>query len=232
MTIHEKHRQRIRQRYQKEGLDNFEEHQVLELLLFYCIHRRDTNPLAHALIRHFGSLSQVLEAPASELMKVEGVGEGVVTYLSLLRDFNRYYQVNRISTERILHTLDQCGKYLVPHFAGRRNETVYLLSLDAKCKVLDCKEVGEGSVNSAAIPIRRLVEMALAANATSVVLAHNHPSGLALPSNEDIATTRRVAMAMHAVEIQLVDHIIVADEEFVSLAQSGLYRPEDCMLGS
>ena len=232
MTIHDEHRQRIRQRYQKEGLDNFEEHQVLELLLFYCIPRRDTNPLAHDLIRHFGSLSQVLEAPASELMKVKGVGEGVATYLSLLRDFDRYYQVNRISTEKILRTLDQCGRYLVPFFNGRRNETVFLLCLDAKCKVLACKEVGEGSVNSAAVPIRRLVELALATNATSVVLAHNHPSGLAIPSNEDIYTTKRVAMALQAVEIQLVDHIIVADEEFVSLAQSGLYRPEECMLDS
>ena len=188
------------------------------------------NELAHALLKRFGSLSQVLEAPASELMKVKGVGESTALFLSLLREFDRYYQVNRISTERILHTLDQCGKYLLPRFAGRRNETVFLLCLDAKCKVLDCMEVGEGSVNSAAVPIRRLVEMALASNATSVVLAHNHPSGLALPSNEDVATTKRVAMAMHAVDIQLVDHIIVADEEFVSLAHSGLYRPEDCMV--
>jgi DNA repair protein RadC len=128
----------------------------------------------------------------------------------------------------ILSTVDACGKYLVPYFQSRRNETVFLLCLDAKCKVLCCKELGEGSVNSAAVPIRRIVEVALGANATSVVLAHNHPSGLAIPSGEDVQTTRRVAIALNAVEITLADHIVVADDDYVSLAQSGLYRPESC----
>ena len=105
-----------------------------------------------------------------------------------------------------------------------------MLCLDAKCKVLCCKEIGEGSVNSAGVPIRRIVETALGVNATSVILAHNHPSGLALPSREDIQTTRRVAMALDAVEIDLVDHIVVADGDFVSLAQSGLYSPDQCRL--
>jgi DNA repair protein RadC len=96
--------------------------------------------------------------------------------------------------------------------------------------MLSCRLVGEGSVNSAAVPIRRIVEMALDAGATSVVLAHNHPSGIALPSGEDVQTTRRLAMALNAVEIALVDHIIVADEDYVSLVQSGMYRPADCEL--
>jgi DNA repair protein RadC len=95
---------------------------------------------------------------------------------------------------------------------------------------LSCEKVGEGGVNSAGIPIRKIVEMALKANATSVILAHNHPSGLALPSEEDILTTRRVAMAMEAVEIGLVDHIIVADNDWTSMVQSGLYRPDECRL--
>ena len=103
-----------------------------------------------------------------------------------------------------------------------------LLCLDAKCKVLECCKVGEGSVNSAAVPIRRIVEMALGANATSVVLAHNHPSGIALPSEEDQFTTRRLAKALWAVEIELVDHFVIADGDYVSLRQSGLYNPDDC----
>ncbi len=229
MSIHEGHRQRMKQRFLQEGLDHFEQHQVLELLLFYCVPRKDTNPIAHALLQRFGSVAQVLEAPYGELMKVPGVGESAATFLTLVNDLGRYYQVNRATKPTILTTVEQCGTFLVPHFYGRRNETVFLLCLDAKCKVLCCKEVGEGSVNSAAIPIRRVVEMALGANATSVVLAHNHPSGLALPSDEDICTTRRVAVALNAVEIQLVDHIVVADDDFVSMAQSGMYRPEDCV---
>lgn len=228
--IHGGHRQRLKNRFLEEGLDHFDDHQVLELLLFYCIPRQDTNPIAHALLEHFGSLSQVMEASPSELKKVAGMGEVSATFLSLLNAFNRYYYVNRTSSVTILNTLEQCGQYLMPFFRGRRNETVYLLCLDAKCKVLCCKEVGEGSVNSAAVPIRRVVEMALGANATSVVLAHNHPSGLAVPSDEDQLTTRQLAIALSSVDITLVDHMIMADDEFVSLRQSNRYNPEDCRL--
>ena len=105
-------------------------------------------------------------------------------------------------------------------------ETVFLLCLDAKCKVLCCREIGQGSVNSAGISVRKIVEVALGANATTVVLAHNHPSGLALPSAEDIQTTRRVAAALKAVEVHLADHIVVADGDYVSMVQSG-YRLEE-----
>ena len=229
MNVHDGHRGRLKDRYKKEGLDNFQEHEVLELLLYYCIPRRDTNDLAHDLVNEFQSLARVLEAPKAELMRVPGMGESSAMYLNLLNDVIRYYQVNRSAKADILTTLDQCGAYLVPFFCNRRNETVFLLCLDAKCKVLCCKLVGEGSVNSAAIPIRRVVEMALAANATSVVLAHNHPSGVAMPSDEDICTTRRVALALHAVEIQLVDHIVVADDDYVSMVHSGMYHPRDCV---
>ena len=117
---------------------------------------------------------------------------------------------------------------MAPFFYGRRNETVYLLCMDAKCKVLSCKEVGEGSVNSAAVPIRRIVEMALGSNATSVILAHNHPSGLAIPSGDDYLTTRQLAIALSAVDITLVDHLVMADSEYVSMRQSGRYNPDDC----
>lgn len=229
-NLHGGHRQRLKNRFLEEGLEHFDDHQVLELLLFYCIPRQDTNPIAHALLDHFGSLSQVMEAPPSELQKIPGMGEASAAFLSLINSFTRYYQVNRASSLVILNTLEQCGSYLMPFFYGRRNETVYLLCLDAKCKVLCCKEIGEGSVNSASVPIRRIVEMALGANATSAILAHNHPSGLAFPSDEDQLTTRQLAIALAAVDITLVDHMIIADDEFVSLRQSGRYNPDDCRL--
>lgn len=225
MAMHDGHRQRLKERYRSEGLDNFDELQVLELLLFYCIPRQDTNPLAHRLLDHFGSLSQVLEAPIGELEKIEGMGAKTATFLHLVRDTGRYYQVNRTMQEKILLTTDKCGEYLESFFFGRRNETVFMLALDAKCKVLCCREVGEGSVNSANVPVRRIVEMALGVNATTVVLAHNHPSGLALPSAEDVQTTYRIAAALETVDIVLADHIIVADGDFVSMVQSGFYRP-------
>ena len=225
MSIHTGHRQRLKDRFLKEGLDHFEDLYVLELLLYYCIPQKDTNPIAHALLNHFGSLTAVFEATPEELQKVPGIGKNAATFLTLIPQAGRYYQIKRAEPGDILHTIEQCGSYLVPYFYGRENETVFLLCLDAKCKVLGCKLVGEGSVNSANIPIRRVVEIALNTNATTVILAHNHPSGLVLPSADDIQTTLRLAKAMDAVEITLADHIVVADNDFVSLAQSGYYRP-------
>lgn len=225
MSIHDGHRQRLKERFLREGLDHFSDVQVLELLLFYCIPRQDTNPIAHSLLERFGSLSQVLEAPVEELCKVPGIGQSAAVLLSMMLPMSRFYQKNRAENVRILASMDACGEYLVPYFHGKRNETVFLLCLDAKCKVLGCREMGEGSVNSAGVPIRRIVETALGLNATTAILAHNHPSGFALPSGEDIQTTHRVAAALSAVEITLADHIIVADGDYVSIAQSGLYRP-------
>ena len=230
MPIHDGHRQRMKERFRNEGLDNFDEHQVLELLLFYTIPQKDTNPLAHRLIRQFGGLVQVLEAPAEELKKVDGISDASATFLSLITEVGRYYLRNRSTRATILTTIEACGEYLAPFFHGRRNETVYLLCLDAKCKVLCCRELTEGSVTSANVSVRKVVETALSVNASSVVLAHNHPSGLAIPSAEDVQTTRRVAAALEAVEVTLVDHLIVADEDYVSLVQSGLYRQEDCRM--
>ena len=217
MSIHKDHRQRLRERFLREGLDNFDEVNVLELLLFYCIPRIDTNPIAHRLLNHFGSLNNVLNASADELEKVEGIGPNASTFLSLITQVGRYYQVKQSEPGKILRTIDQCGNYLMPYFFGRERETVFMLCLDAKCKVICCKMVGEGSVNSANIPIRRVVEMALAANATTVVLAHNHPSGLAIPSPDDIQTTQRIAAALETVEIILADHLVVSKDDYVSI---------------
>lgn len=144
MSIHDGHRQRLKQRFLEEGLESFTDIQVLELLLFFSVPRQDTNPIAHALLDHFGSLYQVLEAPVEELRKVKGVGEQSALLLSLMNDVARYYQVDRTMREKILPTVQACGEYLVPFFFGRNVETVFLLCLDAKCKVLCCKEVGQG----------------------------------------------------------------------------------------
>ena len=224
MSVHDGHRDRLKQRFLTEGLDNFSQVQVLELLLFYCIPRKDTNEVAHRLLDRFGSLSQVLETKVEDLEKVDGIGHNTAVFLSLFPAAARYYSVDRANRCTFLTSTSQCGDYLLPYFTGRPQETVFMLCLDAKCKVICCNQVGEGSVNSAGVPVRRVVEMALAANATTVVLAHNHPSGLALPSYEDRVTTRRIAAALDAVDITLADHFVMADDDYVSMVQSGYYR--------
>ena len=228
-NIHNNHRTRMKERFRDHGLDSFTDIQVLELLLFYAIPRKDTNPIAHALLKHFGSLAQVLDASVEELQKVEGIGENAALFLKLIPAAGKAYMIDSARHDVILDTLDKCGKYLQNYFIGCRVEKVYLLCLDAKCKVLACKEIGEGSVNSAGISTRKVVETALAVGASAVILAHNHPSGIALPSAEDMQTTKRIAMALQAVEITLVDHIIVADFDHTSMAQSG-HRFDNCLL--
>lgn len=224
MSNHEGHRKRLRERFRTEGLDNFSDIQVLELILQFSIPRRDTNLLAHALLEHFGSLHQVLDAPEHELTRFDGIGENSAVLLRLITEVGRFYMTSRQEKVRVLASLESCAQYLMSFFFGRSVEMVYLLCLDAKCKVLACRKITEGNVNSASISVRRIVSEALAANASSVVLAHNHPGGFALPSAEDIQTTGRVAEALAAVDIALADHVIIADDDYVSLAQSG-YLP-------
>lgn len=221
MPQHEGHRERMRKRFREEGLDMFTDIQALELLLYYTIPRRDTNLIAHNLLERFGSFSQVLEAPVEELVKVEGVGENTAVFLHLIPQAGRFYMRDRTDNVKVLPTLESCADFLVPRFIGRRVEMVFLLCMDAKCKVLSCRKISEGSVNTAGISVRKIVEQALAAGASSVVIAHNHPGGLAIPSNEDIQTTEKIADSLRALDIHLVDHIIVADGDYVSLAQSG-----------
>ena len=228
-SIHKGHRERLKERFREEGLDNFTDIQALELLLFYAVPQKDTNPIAHALLERFGSLSRVLEAAPEELEKVPGISAHSATLLTLVTALGRYYQVDCAQRVECLTTLDACGAYLVSYFFGRIRETVFLLCMDAKCKVLCCREVGEGSVNSASVSVRKIVETALNAGATTVVLAHNHPSGVALPSVEDVQTTRRVAAALAAVEIHLADHMVVSDGDYVSMVQSG-YRFDEYLL--
>lgn len=228
-SIHENHRARLKTRFRENGMDSFTDIQVLEMLLFYVIPRKDTNPIAHRLLQRFQTFSQVLDAPLEELEKVEGIGREAALFLKMIPAAARFYMVDGAQQDVILDTFHKCGKYLENFFIGSRVEKVYLLCLDAKCKALCCLELCEGGVNSAGISVRKVVEKALAAKASSVILAHNHPSGIALPSAEDLQTTKRIAEGLRAVEIPLVDHIIVADGDHISMASSG-HRYDDYLL--
>ena len=221
MGIHDGHREKMRQRFLKSGLVSFADHEALELLLYYAIPRRDTNPIAHALMERYGSLSAVLTAPVEDLKKVEGVGESAAILLKLAPLLYRKAKLSDAEQETVLSSVDRVGAYLLERFAGEKNEMVYQLCLDRKGKLLACKRLGEGGVASADLDIRRLVENALLTGASSVVLAHNHPSGVALPSRDDYAATDRAKTALAVVGVVLTDHIIVADGDFVSMSDSG-----------
>lgn len=221
MGVHDGHRERVRQRYLNAGLDAFDDVQVLEFLLFHTIPRQDTTPIARRLLERFGGLASVLEASPDELRQVQGINTASAILLSLFREVAKRHMRERVDPGKIMDTFDRCGDYLLPYFFGERDEVVYLLCLDGKLKVLNCQMMYRGSVSKVLISVRRLVETAVACGATFVVLAHNHTSGIALPSKEDETVTRRIADALNGVGIKLIDHIVVANDDFVSMAQSG-----------
>ena len=219
MGIHDGHREKMRQRFLKGGLDSFADHEALELLLYYAIPRKDTNPIAHALTERYGSLAAVLSAPVEDLKRVEGVGESAAVLLKLVPQMMRKAQLD--ATERVLNSAERAGAFLLELFAEQNHEVVYALCLDRKGKLITYKRLGEGGISSAGLDIRKLMECAILSSASAVILAHNHPSGIALPSNDDFSATDRAREALKNIDVQLADHIIVADGDFVSLADSG-----------
>lgn len=221
LDIHKGHRSRLKRRFIAEGLTNFEAHTVFEMILCYAIPRKDTNELAHRLLAYFGgSLSRVFDAPLEELQKVEGIGESAAVLIKLFPEVCRLYlaDLNRVGS--VIKNARDAAKILIPNFIGRTNEIVMMICIDAKGKVLFCNPVFEGSVNAAAVSVRRFVEIAVRYATTDVIMAHNHPGGVAIPSQQDIIVTKKVSDALKTVNIHLVDHLIVAGNDWVSLAET------------
>ena len=224
MGIHDGHREKMRRRFLETGLEGFADHEALELLLYYAIPRRDTNPIAHALMERYGSLSAVLNAPVEDLQRVEGIGESAAVLLSLVSRISRKARLADAAQETVINSTERAGTYLLERFAGETREVVYLMCLDRKGKLLGCKRLADGGAASADLNIRKVMETVLLTSASAVILSHNHPSGVALPSPEDTSTTLQVREALRTIGVELVDHIIVADRDFVSMADSGLLR--------
>ena len=222
MGVHDGHRERMRERFLKSGLDGFADHEVLELLLYYAIPRGDVNPLAHALVDRFGSLSGVFNAPMELLTQVEGVGERTALLLQLVSRAAQRARLADMEEGLALATREQVEQYLLELFSRERNEAVYQICLDGKGKLLACRRLGEGSATAVTLDVRGVVQNAIMYCASAVILAHNHPSGVALPSEADHAVTLRVRDALATIDVRLEDHIIVADREFISFSESGL----------
>ena len=222
MGIHDGHRANVRRRFLQAGLDAFADHEALELLLFYAIPRRDTNEIAHTLIDRYGSLEAVLNAPQEDLEKVDGIGENAAVLLRLVPQLWQKARLTSVKQERILNNIDSAGAYLVERFSDApRSEVVFQLCLDRKGKLLACKRMGEGGPASVVMDVRKLLENAILTSASSVILGHNHPSGVALPSDDDYYATLRAKEVLATIGVELLDHIIVADQDFVSMRQSG-----------
>jgi len=220
MSIHDGHRARTKKEFLARP-DAFPDHKLLELLLFYANPRGDTNPVAHTLIDRFGSLSGVLDALPEELMKVPGVGEHTVVLLKAAKTMGGRYLNSRAEARELVRRAGDAAPILRPYFFGARTERVCLLCLDGKGKVLGIRQLSEGNVNATQVTTRSVVETALSLNAVRVILAHNHVSGLAMPSEEDKVTTVHIAQVLSTVSVELWDHQIYTDDDMVSLRESG-----------
>ena len=209
----------LSRRFMQRSPDGLRDEELLELLLRYC--REDAGDMARRIMERFPNIAVIMEADAEDLATVEGMDEDTVLLLRLIPELHRRYFLSRSRAQKRLADSRDYGNYLQPYFYGARDEMVYLLLLDGAGQVLNCRLLAKGSVNATGVPIRRLVQEALAANATGIVLAHNHPCGIALPSKEDVELTLRLREALEIMDLTLLDHIIVADDDFVSLRDSG-----------
>ncbi len=218
---HQGHRDRLRERFYHEGLSHFAPHEVLEYLLYSVYKQGDTNQIAHELIDSFGSFSAVLEADPKDLMKTKGVGLTAALQINFIAQATRYYLDDKYKDGYIADTTEKLGNFLLPKFVSYKQEVVFAVCLDSKHKVINCQKLFSGTINATMVSIRTIAEYALRNNAVSIVIAHNHPGATALPSNEDIITTRKIVRALEPLNIRVRDHIIVSDNDYVSLADSG-----------
>jgi DNA repair protein RadC len=221
---HHGHRDRLRARFLSEGLDGFEDHQVLELLLFQAFTRQDTNPIAHALLRYFGSFSAVLEADAKELEHVEGIGKNAAVFITMIAPLTRRYFYDRVQRQNLqIKDANTAAQYLVPLMTGRTEEVFYALCLDSKNRVLHPALISQGTVKETVVYPRKVAEAAFRHQASALLISHNHPSGDPTPSAADKALTCQLKTVMEGLSIPILDHIIIAGEKHYSFAESGIF---------
>lgn len=222
--LHQGHRERLKKRFQENGLKAFSDIEAIELLLFYALPRRNTNEIAHALLKRFGSYRGVMEADISELKLVEGVGENAAMLIRLVSETNaRYLSSGRSEGRNVLRSTEAAGEYLKPLFAYSNDELAFALSINGAGGIIHCHQLASGISNRVEFSARQIVEVAIRDKAAYIILAHNHISDIALPSRADVASTKLIADTLKSIGVCLVDHIIVSGDEYVSMRESGYF---------
>lgn len=224
---HEGHRERLRERFRNAGLDSFAPHEVLELLLTYAIPRRDVKPIAYALISRFGSLHGVLQASCRELCQVEGVGESSAVLIAMMAPLFRAYRRSALEDMPEIKNGYQAVRCCEALLEGERYEKFYVIALDARMRHIHTALISEGDVTEVRVYARHILNALTGCSAVGAILTHNHPSGTAQPSAEDIALTNSIAQLLDGVNIKLYDHIIVAPRESFSFQRGGLLGADD-----
>lgn len=223
-NIHSGHRDRIRREFLQHGFDkNTPPHKILEILLFYCVKQADTNPIAHELVAKYGSVAAVLDAPIEELAEIKGLSERSALLLKLIMPTARRYLHDKSEEKPTFSGLDRIGEYVFTQYIGELRERVSVMCLDTKGRLISFDFMGEGDISSVGLSFRELAKTVLKREATAAVLCHNHPGGIAVPSDSDRRVTESAAKLLSEIGVQLIDHVIVGDCDFVSMAQSSEY---------
>jgi len=217
-NLHEGHRERVRTRYRIGGLDGFADHEVLEMLLYYCYPRGDTNPRAHEMLNQFGSLHNLLEADVEALMERLGCSENVAVLLNFIPGLANRYNLSRIKKPIRLDSERAAGEYAMALFAGLSVERFCVFCLDSQHWLKNTKFISEGTIDETAVYPREIAKVALHDNVNKVILAHNHPGGSLRPSRADSDVTRLLSDGFVFLGITVLDHIIVAGDTYYSFA--------------
>ncbi|HNW86620.1 MAG TPA: DNA repair protein RadC [Candidatus Limiplasma sp.] len=228
---HSGHRQRMRERYVKQGLDGFAQHEVLELLLFYAIPQKNVNPIAHALIDRFGSLYGVLNATQKQLTQVEGIGEYAATYLSLFLPAARHAEAGRSASRIKLGTRRAAVDYCIRLLDGEKREMFYALCLNGQMETIGDVLIAKGSLSDVPAYPRVVMDAVLTHNAHGVIFCHNHPGGTISPSQADLDATATLSRLLAEVEVTLIDHIIVAEQDALSMVRNGFIEQQVTQTG-
>lgn len=210
----EGHRKRLKKRFINCGLEDFEEHNVLELLLFYSIPRKDTNPIAHRLIDRFGSLSGVLEAKPEQLVQVDGITENSAVLIKLIPELIKSYEASKLSSSKVFCTTEEIGEFFVGYYTDVITENVTVLLLGENSEILEKYKLCDGSVTRAGAKVKKLVAKVASKRVKAVAVAHNHPCGTVEASSDDLEFTNKLLEAFSTVNVKLIDNFIVADDKY------------------
>ncbi|MBR1737248.1 MAG: hypothetical protein IJ736_09575 [Firmicutes bacterium] len=222
INVHKGHRERVRERFIKEGnLDSFQDHELIEFLLFYAIKMRDTNDLAHRMIDRFGSLHELFNASPKELTEKCGVSENTAVLISIIPHLCRRYLRSSWDRDNFkIESSKAASKYFDALLAGLDYETFYMVGLDVRKRIKCTVKISQGNITGAKVYVDKVMSEALLHKVKFVIIGHNHPGLTRSPSEADIDSTRKIKIALDAVGIKLVDHIIVCGEDNYSFAEN------------
>ncbi len=217
-NLHEGHRARMRERFRQNGFDGFDEHQIIEMLLFYTCPRKDTNELAHILVNKFGGIAGIMDADFDELTSVSGISENTATLFKIIPKFLSIYYNSR-SNGLVYDNTEKLKQLFKPYFVGLTHEEFRLACFDNNLRIISNVSVSAGGPSSAPIELRKIVEEIVRVNSSHAVIAHNHPKGVPSPSQDDVAATRLINGTLKSFGVELLDHIIVGEVSAVSMRE-------------